>query len=796
MWSVFLLSLVGFAAVVLCSIVTLEDSYRNDGTEYLRGPPEDPKFVCVSEGCEAVATEILRHRKNDVNPCENPDEHICGGWREHFDLPDDETGWTLSFDNIANNTRHHIKNILEAHSCQAMKESLLHNITGGSFDAWDTMSTCVYESCMDTDALDYKGAAPLLDLLVKQEGPTSLHFLITGKFDEEAKVIGTDSLLKAEMLSNRLYAIVNHLKDLYFWGFWVGPHTLDSSKNQTLRIHGAGIGMAYHFYDDKHIDIQSQYRRHLVNLFQLFDDALIKYDGNLANLYFTQNPNRRDSNFTERVQRVYNFEMDLREILLSPEQSRDIIKYTNVITFAELKRGSPFIDVEKIINLFMKQVGKVVQDDQYEFLIHEKDYLERIGDKLQAADWGVIHDYFLLHTLDDYSYSLSKEWRDEYDRYSKERTGADPLPRWRRCRLSPPSWIVAKRYIEEGYDMRRKDITIQLVQDLKIAFGIMLKNYEWMTPETTEGALIKLEAIKEKIAYPEWLIDDHESYFTKYYGHAQIGLSMSDDYFSAKLYFRDKSIQYELSQFSEPQDFAQWLMTPQSVNAYYSPSMNEIAFMAAILDRPSVYVWKVGGSRVEEVVMRSLTYGGIGGIIGHEITHGFDDKGKHYDKDGKLDKWFSDVSEKNFQAKAKCVEDQYSDYSVSLPIEDDEGVLQNVTLNVRGSLTLGENIADNGGVHLSWNALRLKLSEEELDSCPLSYYGVDMTVRQLFMYAWGHFWCSVNRPKADRRRIETDAHSPDEFRVRGPLANFDEYAKSYNCADGTPMKPKNSCRVW
>eukprot|EP00922_Rhytidocystis_sp_ex-Travisia-forbesii_P003077 GHVS01004514.1.p1 GENE.GHVS01004514.1~~GHVS01004514.1.p1 ORF type:complete len:867 (+),score=100.90 GHVS01004514.1:366-2966(+) len=751
-----------------------------------------PGKVCTSSECSRVADMVKSHTNMTADPCTDIDNFVCGGWRSSFELPEDETGWTISFDEIANKTRHTIKSILEQHSCEMVLNQSATNATS-SFDNWDALSTCLYESCMDTDSLDSSGAVPMMELLF--EGDSSgdrLTWLVDSKFDVEQQSISS----KRDLFSDRMFALAKKLQDIHFWGFWVGLNTLDPTKHQTLRVHGSGLGLSYHFYDDKHTDIQSQYREHLANLLSLFDTDLEKYDQQLMMRYTELNPNRRDFTPEMRAMRIYKFELSLRDILLSPEESRDVVKYTKAITYGELKSESHLIDVGRIMEYFMKEGNKTITDD-HELLIHQTDYFEKLSEKLQSEDWSVIFDHILVHTISGYAGMLGKPWRSEKEAYNKKRTGAETLPRWRSCRLSPPSWVMSRRYVKEKYDTRRKRVTKDLVADLKKAFRGMLKNYSWMSEDTKDLAKIKLKRMTEKIAYPDWLESDYEEYFQKYYGEPQIALDkIKESYFSSKLHLGRMGTLYELSQLKEPQDMTEWHMNPQSVNAYYSPSMNQIAFMAAILEEPSVFVWSKHGGRAEEMVMRALTYGGIGGIIGHEITHGFDDKGKDYDADGKLSKWWSDGSEANFFENAQCVEEQYNGYSVDLPIEDENGDINNISLNVRGSLTLGENIADNGGVQLAWEALKLKLTDRELNSQPLLQFGVSLTTTQLFMFAWGHFWCSVNRPKSVRRRIETDPHSPDEFRTEGPLSNFGLFAQVFKCPKGSPMNREDVCRVW
>lgn len=226
----------------------------------------------------------------------------------------------------------------------------------------------------------------------------------------------------------------------------------------------------------------------------------------------------------------------------------------------------------------------------------------------------------------------------------------------------------------------------------------------------------------------------------------------------------------QLNKIQKPVDRKEWLMTPQMVNAYYNPLMNEIVFPAGILQPPFFH----------RDYPAAMNYGGIGGVIGHELTHGFDDQGRKFDPSGQLREWWEPEVVEKFQARAECVDSFYSSYEV------EPGV------HVNGKLTLGENIADIGGVKEAYAAFK---AWEKRNGTPEPLVE-GLTNDQLFFVSWGQVWCTLATPERERLQVTTDPHSPSRFRVLGPLSNNPDFAGAFGCAEGTPMNPVNRCEVW
>lgn len=799
------------------------DAHRMRRGQFTPGERLDPNVHCMnSEQCERVAYMI----KNDMNPaadpCFNTEEYYCGGWKSRATLPADESAWTLSFDTLARDTREYLKEKLEGVSCTEMRAHLrrqteTENTTpaqGPGFDEWDTLATCMYEACMDEEAIDARGATPLTARMfdLDESGAAPLDFLVDTDFVREA-VSSPGSRERSGVVVERLQSIFHRLKDILFWSAYVGPNELHPDQGQTLSVGSLKLGLSYHFYSEDHLDYQEYYKQHIANILEIFEGHLAQTHGSLMDRGRERNPNLAHS-YAERAQRIFDFEKNhLRGLVLSPEESRKVTQYTHEVTYGELTASTESLDVSALLHMYLDLLprdgpkisgisftrgGRAVIDDSLVLLIHEKDYFHKLEKVLDEADWATLHDYLLYKVVRSDAGLLSKDFRDEIKRYSQQVTKAEPLPRWRTCLAAVPQWVLSRQYVLAKFDRQKKETVQQMVRGIRIAFGNLLREYTWMDEATREEALVKLARMEEKIGFPDWLLDDYEKYFTKYYGDKHAALQHAHAHFDVQWHLGLEAIRSQLSEFGQPVDRQEWAMKPHSVNAYFSPSQNEIAFMAAVLQEPSLFVAGPNGWPGEQAVMKALSYGAIAGVIAHEVTHGFDDMGKEYDAEGRLRNWWTPESEEAFRKQSACIREQYSRYSVVVEKDERnrEGEKSRVTVRVRGDLTLGENIADNGGVQLAWEALQLELSPAQLAARPLIGYGVTLTTAQLFMFSWGHFWCEVALDSHIRRQVETDPHSPARFRIQGPLANFGPFAELQGCPAHSAMNSDRKCRVW
>jgi endothelin-converting enzyme/putative endopeptidase len=390
------------------------------------------------------------------------------------------------------------------------------------------------------------------------------------------------------------------------------------------------------------------------------------------------------------------------------------------------------------------------------------EFFKSVDSLLNSASLDDWKTYLIWHTLHSEVPALPTSFLNEnFDFYGKTLTGTQEMrPRWKRCVDYTDSQLgeaLGRKYVEKTFGAQGKERTLKMVAAIEKAMGEDIDKLTWMTPATKKEALTKLHAITNKIGYPEkWR--DYSSVIIK-----------RDDYIGNAYHADEFEFQRQLDKIGKPVDRLEWGMTPPTVNAYYDPLMNNINFPAGILQPPFF----------DKSIDDAVNFGGIGMVIGHELTHAFDDEGRQFDPQGNLRDWWTSKDAKAFDERAACIADQYSGFSVA------------PGANVNGKLTLGENTADNGGVRIALMALMNTMTKEQ------AAQKIDgFTPEQRFFLAFGQVWCSNDRPEAQRLQVSVDPHSPARFRVNGVVQNSPEFQKAFSCKAGQPMTKQNACRVW
>ena len=381
-----------------------------------------------------------------------------------------------------------------------------------------------------------------------------------------------------------------------------------------------------------------------------------------------------------------------------------------------------------------------------------------------ATDLGTLRAYMRVQTIDSFSSQLPARFDEEsFDFFNRKLSGQpQQRARWKRCSSSVDGSLgelLGKVYVEQYFAGDSKARTLQMVNDIEAAMDRDIDTLDWMSPETRMRAKAKLHLVANKIGYPD-----------RWRDYSSLAISPSDALGNAQranAFENDR----QLAKIGKPVDPLEWGMTPPTVNAYYDPSMNNINFPAGIL-QPAFYDPKADVA---------VNYGHMGAIIGHELTHGFDDEGKKFDGKGNLSDWWSAADTKNFEAKTGCLVKEYGDF---VAVDD---------VHVNGKLTLGENTADNGGLVLAYLAYldRAKQQGTDINAKVDGYTGP-----QRFYIAFAQNWCENARPEQVRKGVLTDPHSPNHFRANGAIVNQPNFAPAFGCKKGSPMVPANSCRVW
>jgi putative endopeptidase len=357
--------------------------------------------------------------------------------------------------------------------------------------------------------------------------------------------------------------------------------------------------------------------------------------------------------------------------------------------------------------------------------------------------------------------------RERFDFYGKTLDGQpEQKPRWKRCVRATDDALgeaLGQVYVEQRFSPKNKARTLELTQDVEAAMGRDIEQLPWMSATTKVRAKEKLHAVADKIGYPD-----------KWRDYSTLTVTPGDALGNAlqAAAFEERR---EIAKIGKPVDRGEWGMSPPTVNAYYNPQMNDINFPAGILQPPFF-----DDSRDDAV-----NYGAAGAVIGHELTHGFDDEGRQFDGKGNLEDWWTPADGKQFTERADCVVKEYDGF---VGVDD---------LHVNGKLTLGENIADLGGLKLAFLAYldRAQKDGVDLEKKGSAEYG-GLNPQQQFFVSYGQNWCQNNRPENLRLRIQTDPHSPEEFRANGVVKNLTEFQKAFACKTGQPMAPVNRCTIW
>jgi endothelin-converting enzyme/putative endopeptidase len=485
-----------------------------------------------------------------------------------------------------------------------------------------------------------------------------------------------------------------------------------------------------------------------------FNEARQKYREYVSKLFQLSGTSAGEARFAADT--VMKFETALAQASLDNVTLRDPQATDHKMSFAELQKLTPRFDW----NAFYKTSGLSPGDVN----VNEPKFMEEFDRQLGAtslADWKI---YLKAHVLDSAAPSLSNDFvQESYAFHDAYLGGATEIkPRWKRCVEATDSNLgeaLGKKYVERYFPPAAKARMQELVKNLQLAMGEIIHEIDWMSPATKQRALEKLATFNPKIGYPDkW----------KDYSRVQIDRGK---YWESDVAGRQFVVKDDWAQINKPVDRGRWSMTPPTSDAYYNPLLNEIVFPAGILQPPAFSM----------DVTDAVNYGAIGVVIGHEISHGFDDQGAQYDAQGRLSNWWTDEDLKKFQARGQCVVDQFENYFV------EPGLHHN------GKLVLGESIGDLAGAKIAYRAFQI--SQRGKPPAPT----IDgFTPDQQFFIAWGQFRGDAVRPEFARTMVQGDPHPIGKYRVIGPLSNSPDFQRVFQCKAGDAMvrSAEKRCEVW
>ncbi len=520
------------------------------------------------------------------------------------------------------------------------------------------------------------------------------------------------------------------------FGLFAESDFVDSSK-VIAYVAGGGLSLPdkTYYVGDEHAEAREGFRAHVAQVLEL--------------------AGAESAQAAEQADRVLALETMLAEVSYSREElSRDISKYYNPVSLADADALTPSFGWGE----FFAANGV---DDPGQFSLSNPDFFVKVNELYSSVPMDDWKTYLRFHTIDSASPYLSEAFANQnFNFYGKTLRGQEEqLVRWKRVLNFINGTVgeaLGELYVEVAFPPESKAQMEQLVDNLGVALKARLDKLEWMTPATREKALEKWASFEPKIGYPDKWRD-------------WSGLSTSRDSLVANVLAANAFNQaWQLAKIGKPKDRSEWSMTPQTVNASYNPLMNQITFPAAILQPPFF----------DPNADPALNYGGIGAVIGHEMLHGYDDQGSRFDAKGSFVNWWQPEDSENFANKTKMLVEQFDAYQ-ALPDK-----------TVNGNLTLGENIADLGGLTVSFDAMKLANGADYVD--PM----VDeMTQDQRFFISWATVWRRLYTEKELTVRLVTDSHAPARYRANGAPQNMPAFAEAFGCSDNDPMVRAGEKRI-
>ncbi|MBQ7420378.1 MAG: M13 family metallopeptidase [Prevotella sp.] len=623
-------------------------------------------------------------------------EYACGGWMKNNPLPAAYSRYG-SFDRLAEDNNKRINGIL--------KELQENTYPEGSVEQ---KLSDLYKLAMDSARREQEGLAPAMGIIKKME---------------TAKTVSQLFDIQLEMMP---------YGDAEFFHAYIGADEKNATQN-ILNVSQGGLTLGQKDYyletDEATTKIREEYKSHIVRMFQLFGF--------------------KKAVAQKKMERIFKIELELAKISKSRTELRDPIANYNKMTLQEVETKYPHFQMEKQMN-----AKGIASQYIQEMIVGQPAFMagaDRIFANITAAEY---RDYMEWGVINSAAGMLTDEVRAaSFDFFGKVMSGRkEDHPLWRRATNQVQGVMgeaLGKIYVEKYFPASSKERMKTLVENLRIALGERIAAQDWMDDSTKVNALLKLNTFYVKIGYPDkWTdmsdlkIDAKKSYYENVQECSRFWTKWRIEHTAGK-----------------PVDRDEWYMTPQTVNAYYNPTTNEICFPAGILQVPFF----------DPTADDAFNYGAIGVVIGHEMTHGFDDQGRRYDKDGNMHDWWTESDGKNFTERT----DRYADFFSGIKVLPD--------LNANGRLTLGENLADHGGLQVAWYAYK-----NATKNSPLPV--VDgLTADQRFFLAYAGVWAGNITEAEIRNRTKSDPHSLGRWRVNGALPHIDMWYDAFDVRDGDKM---------
>ena len=639
-----------------------------------------------------------------ADPCVDFYQYACGNWIKAAEIPPDQGRWG-SFTELDERNNAELRAILEKVSANDPGRRALDQKIGD-----------YYAACVDEQSAEAKGLEPL-------------------KAELERINAAKD---KREMIES--IARVQLIGPSPLFSFYSSPD-LHNADSVIAYLDQGGLSLPDRDYYIKDDAKMVEMRNHLVE----YATRLFVLAG--------QTPQQA----ADSAQTVLRIETALAKDSMDRTVRRDPRVRDHKMTRGEAVALAPNFSLDR----FFAAVGA---PGFTQVNVSNPDFFKQVNEVFASEPLDAWKTYVSWHLLDASAPWLSQPFVEANFKMQQALTGQPEIkPRWKRCVESTDNALgeaLGKKYVELTFGAEGKGRMLKMVGALEESLDNDIQGLPWMSPDTRKQAKIKLQAIRNKIGYPDVWRD---------YSSLTI---VRGDLLGNVLRANEFEARRQIAKIGKPLDRNEWGMTPPTVNAYYNRAQNEIVFPAGILQPPFF----------DKAMDDGVNFGGIGVVIGHELTHGFDDQGRKFDAQGNLRDWWTADDGKEFEKRASCIADEYSNF---VSVDD---------LKLNGKLTLGENAADNGGARIAFMALQQMIADDKTGKAGQKIDGY--TPEQRFFLGFGRVWCEKRRPEFSRARVLTDPHSPGRYRTNGTVQNMPEFQKAWGCKAGQPMVAENACRVW
>ncbi|KAJ5499849.1 Peptidase M13 neprilysin [Penicillium expansum] len=684
--------------------------------------PEAPP-LCQSQECIHAASEILYNldpNYENIDPCTDFDQYVCGGWREHHDMRPDQ-GSIFAGTIMGENAQTKLRHILERTEPPQSSDA----------DNFKKLKSA-YDACLDEATVSKRGSKPLTKILdeLKTIYPAKAG-LVKGAQDQ--------------LTSALLYLANAGVEALASSG--VTPDDRDPDNVVIMISPPREIGLPAREYYNNTKTVAD------------YTSVLKQVVRGLAG-----------DGFDKIAEDVVAFEKKLADVTPDTQTQEDVTKYYNPLTVKETEALIPEISFADIISSLAPHDYK---GDR--LIVGSPSYMKALSVLLKDTPRETILLFLQWKLIQAFADVIEDASIEPLRRFENELAGKEPQAkeeRWRKClgHLDEGlEWSLSRFYVLDAFSEDSKKLGDQIVSDIKERFIFTLDQTSWMSPDVRKLGIEKVGNIIQKIGFPTKspnVLDPED--VNKFYRELELS---RDTYFENEVAVARFQLRGEWSKLGKPTNRDEWGMSAPTVNAYYNPPGNEIVFPAGIMQPPAFY----GPS-----APLYLAYGAFGAVSGHELSHAFDSTGRHYDESGNYTNWWDDKTVEAFEERAQCFVDQYSNFTVLGP--------EDKVLHVNGRLTLGENIADAGGLTASYHAWK-KHDEAKPD---LHLPGLDaFTKEQLFFISYGNWWCGKTTKEAAEQAIYNDPHAPKSARIIETMANSREFKNAFSCPDRKP-----ACKLW